>query len=97
MDQLKNFFSSNGIPSEYLIDRTPSSAPQIEGENYCRGHEIQHWLKNYPNEVTIYAIIDDEATMLEKQQPYLVRVDKNYGLSNKEAVLKASTILTGNR
>lgn len=95
MEQLKKFFRSNNIPAEYVLDRTPGTAPQPEGENYYRGHEIKHWLENFPEEVSSYVIIDDDATILKEQQPYLVRVDRASGLANKEDVIKTEKVLAG--
>jgi hypothetical protein len=39
-----------------------------------RGHEIAEWLARHP-EVERYAIVDDEATMLDEQQPFFVQTD----------------------
>ena len=96
LKQLKEFFESNNIPDKFIIDVTNSIAPQQDGNNYCRGHEIQYWLDNNSSVETSYVIIDDEATFLESQQDYLVRVDKHKGFSTKEAVTKASNILEKN-
>lgn len=96
MEELGELFEFNGIPRKYLLDRTPGSAPHPYGENYCRGHEIRHWLENYPQDVASYVIIDDEATVLEEQESHLVRVDRRIGFAKKEAVVKASEILNRN-
>lgn len=96
MEQLRNFFDANDIPSEYLIDRTPSTAPQTDGGNYCRGHEIKDWLENSDKDIESYIIIDDEAKFLEEQSPFLIRVDKKKGFSTKDVALKASSIFDGN-
>ncbi|HET8864704.1 MAG TPA: HAD domain-containing protein [Gracilimonas sp.] len=93
MDDLYRFFESNDISAKYIVDRTPSNAPQTGGENYCRGHEINHWLKKRLRKISSYVIIDDEESMLKEQEPHLVRVDKKTGFSTKEAVTKASKIL----
>ncbi len=93
IEQLKEFFASNEIPSKLIKDVTSSYAPQQDKNNYCRGHEIQHWLQNNSPKITSYVIIDDEAEFLESQQDHLVRVDKKKGFATKEAVTKASNIL----
>ena len=96
LEQLQEFFKSNKISDKFIIDVTNSIAPQHDGNNYCRGHEVEHWLENNSNEETSYVIIDDEAKFLESQQNYLVRVDKHKGFSTKEAVINASNILEDN-
>lgn len=93
LEQLKEFLESNNISSKFIKGVTNSIAPQQNGNNYCRGHEVQHWLQNNSKEITSYVIIDDEAKFLESQQDHLVRVDKNKGFSTKEAVTKALNIL----
>jgi hypothetical protein len=95
-EQLQEFFASNNIPDKFIIDVTNSIAPQQDRNNYCRGHEIEHWLENNSSEETSYVIIDDEANFLETQQKHLIRVDKNKGFSTKDAVTKASNILEDN-
>ncbi|MDZ7658258.1 HAD domain-containing protein [Fodinibius sp.] len=93
IEQLKDFFASNKIPSKFIKDVTSSYAPQQDRNNYCRGHEIQHWLQNNSTDITSYIIIDDEAQFLETQQDHLVRVNKEKGFATKEAVTRASNIL----
>ena len=93
LEQIGEFFSSNDIPADYLVGRTPSNAPQPGGENYCRGHEVLHWINNHPGELSDYVIIDDAAGFLEEQQPHLVRVNPEAGFSDKKAVKRASDIL----
>jgi len=96
LEQLQEFFASNDIPKKLIIDVTNSIAPQHDGNNYCRGHEVEHWLEENNKEKIPYVIIDDEATFLETQQDQLVRVDKEKGFSTKEAVTNASNILEDN-
>lgn len=46
----------------------------------CRGEEIQIWLNNH-QEVTDYAILDDDSDMLSEQMGNFFHVDSWYGLS----------------
>lgn len=96
IEQLKDFFASNNIPDKFIKDVTNSYVPQQDENNYCRGHEVQHWLEENNKDKTPYVIIDDEATFLESQQDHLIRVDKHKGFSTKEAVTRASNILEKN-
>jgi len=56
-----------------------------------RGYEIKSWLEKH-NEVTHYAIVDDNNDMLESQQSYFVQTDSNIGLT-KDVVDKIIHIL----
>lgn len=56
-----------------VIDRTP----KLVGP---RGREIAHWLSEHP-EVTEYAIVDDDADMLEEQRPRFVKTHGWEGLT----------------
>lgn len=56
---------------------TIDATPQLMGP---RGNEIQAWLDAHPD-VTQYAIVDDDADMLNSQLPRFVKTDINEGLS----------------
>lgn len=53
---------SLGLP---IIGRTPSMSG-------FRGEEIEHWMKSTNQEISHYAIIDDDSDMLEHQMPHFV-------------------------
>lgn len=54
--------------------------PQLPGKT--RGEEIQAWLDIHP-EVTKYAILDDDADMLESQLPNFFRTSWENGLTEE--------------
>ena len=68
-----------------IVDRTP------DHRGGPRGEEIQAWLDAHP-EVTHYAIVDDDADMLEGQQAHFVRTDAFDGLLWKDFTLVCSIL-----
>lgn len=73
----------NGL-NTYVHGQTP----EIHGGS--RGEEIQAWLDE--NKWDKYVILDDDTDMLDRQQEYFVRVNRRYGITNKDLV-KAIEIL----
>jgi len=81
-----------------IIDKTPINAyNSIDYEiiggymaNFCRGIEIDTWLKMNKDIVDNYCILDDETDMLIEQQYNFVQTDLNFGFveSDIEKVLK---------
>lgn len=65
LDEFKDLFDKNGIPSNKIIGVTPVH------ESGYRGKEIQMYLKAHP-EVTKFAILDDDSDM----KPYMNRLVK---------------------
>lgn len=63
-----------------IMDMTTGEYMKI---GQIRGDEIQDWLDKHP-EVTTYAIVDDNADMLETQKPYLVQTDGSLGLMDHD-------------
>ncbi len=63
-----------------ILDATPLRST-LGGS---RGHHIKEWLMTRP-EVTKYAILDDDADMLEEQQPNFFKTDAATGLTQEIA------------
>jgi hypothetical protein len=59
-----------------IFDRTPS----LNWHGRVRGDEIAAWLADHP-EVERYAIVDDDADMLQDQKPFFVQTDFQEGLT----------------
>lgn len=68
-----------------IIDRTPDPFPLVlkngdyTGQWSRRGAEIQLWLKNQPETIDKFAILDDNSDM-EPLMPFLVKTDFEKGL-----------------
>ncbi len=93
LEEIREYFEKNGIPSDSIIDKTPSEVEVHKAAEY-RGLEIQQWLnKNAPNGAS-YVIIDDESTILSAQKEHFVHVDPEEGLADPGAVAKISQILS---
>lgn len=93
LEEIREFFDKNGIPSAYILDVTPSEVEEHEAAEY-RGIEIRKWLKQNASGDTSYLIIDDESTILTAQKDHFVRVNPEEGLASGEAVAKARKILS---
>lgn len=93
LEEIKRFFKKNGLPSEYIIDMTPSEVERHEAAEY-RGLEIQQWLNRNGSDDASYLIIDDESTILSAQKEHFIRVNPEDGLANPEVVAKARKILS---
>lgn len=93
LEEIRRFFEKNGVPSDNIIDKTPSEVEEHKAAEY-RGLEIQQWLnKNAPDGAS-YVIIDDESTILSAQKDHFVRVDPEEGLADPEAIAKVREILS---
>lgn len=76
LDELQRIFRLMGLGG-LIVDVTPWHK---EGP---RGDEIAHWLRDN-TKTRQYAIIDDDADMLEKQMPYFVKTEFRVGISTFE-------------
>lgn len=77
-----------------FIDVTPSSWYDKEANHHStRGEEIQKWLDVHP-EVTKYAILDDDSSMLENQLPNYFQTYWTKGIT-EEIAKKVTEHLNG--
>jgi hypothetical protein len=74
----RQIMRANGIFGEFL-DRTPDNRLLTS-----RGREIKQWLDEHP-EVTRYAILDDNADMLDSQKPNFFKTSVLHGLTQEIA------------
>jgi hypothetical protein len=95
LDELRDFFSSNGIDGDLIIDATPSYVDVPVDKDYLRGHEIQYWLKNHATEEYRYVIIDDESNILLEQEENFVNVSDQDGFADLIALSRCIEILSG--
>jgi hypothetical protein len=78
--ELREYLAQHGV---YFHDVTPCMDPALE---LLRGHEIQLWLNEYPDQVERYAILDDqEEEMLEDHMPNFFHVSCETGLTQELA------------
>lgn len=77
LDELKEILASYGVDSSIVIDVTPYTFDDIEG-NY-RGNDIKAWLEKH-HEVTQFVILDDDSDM-EPFMSNLVQTSWNTGLT----------------
>jgi len=92
LDELKQIFESNGISRDLVLDVTPSVAVVSEGEDCCRGNEIQQWLEEKAELDTPFLIIDDKPDVLESQSLRLIQVEKEDGFANPDSMIMAVQI-----
>jgi len=76
LDELQQIFRLVGMGG-LIVDRTPF---HNEGP---RGEEIDHWLKDNTR-TKQYAIVDDDADMLEHQMQYFVKTEGIVGITTFE-------------
>lgn len=95
LDELRRFFTDNGIDPDLVIDSTPALIHEEQPGAFRRGDEIARWLEE--NDHGTYVIIDDlpESRFREEQQPYLVVVKQDKGFAEKQAAVRAGEILEG--
>lgn len=72
-DVIESILRLRGVPSAVVVGATPDP-----WAGSCTGYEIQRWLDGHP-EVTRFAIVDDENTMLHLA-PRLVKTTLEHGL-----------------
>jgi len=78
--ELLEYLTQHGV---YFHDVTPCMDPELE---LLRGHEIQLWLNEYPDQVDRYAILDDqEEEMLEEHAPNFFHVSCDTGITQELA------------
>lgn len=94
-DELRDFFSSNGIDGDLIVDTTPSYVDGPVDKDHLRGHEIKYWLENHAPEDYRYAIIDDEFNLLPEQEENLVSVSDRNGFADLMALNRCIEILSG--
>jgi hypothetical protein len=74
--------AAGGFPARHEDWRTPRLRPRLENgivTGPSRGDEIDAWLSRHP-EVERFAIVDDDADMLPKQEPFFVQTSFDHGL-----------------
>lgn len=88
LSQLKEMWVDRNLPGE-IIDITPSCVEVVDNgfaefyDQVSRGDEINLWLfKNQFNGV--YVIIDDQLDILDNQITNFVKIDKMFGLTNRD-------------
>ncbi len=92
--QLKEFFSSNGIDGDLIVDTTPSYVDGPVDKDHLRGHEIEYWLEHHAPETYRYAIIDDESNILPGQEENFVHVGDRDGFADLMALNRCIEILS---
>jgi len=97
LEKLKTFFEMNGIPSDFIIGTTPSTAEQSDNQNYCRGHEVKQWLYTNEEPNASYVIIDDDYDMLDSQLNNFVHVTLDEGFASSQAMIQALQIVNKQR
>lgn len=99
LEEMKSLWEERKMPGE-LVDITPSenrrdiicqATPEEIRWLTSKGHEISLWLSLHDN-ITRYAIVDDEAIMLPEQQSHFVRISPIVGVTNED-VTKIMRIL----
>jgi hypothetical protein len=87
VEELKRMFYNYGLPSRYIIDKTP----RFTGEQ--RGFEIKHWLDNCDVDVESFVVLDDDNDM-DVVRDNFVQTKHDYGLTYVEGH-KAVEMLNG--
>ena len=87
VEELKRMFYNYGLPSRYIIDKTP----RFTGEQ--RGFEIKHWLDNCDVDVESFVVLDDDSDM-DAVRDNFVQTKHDYGLTYVEG-FKAVEMLNG--
>jgi hypothetical protein len=89
IQHLLDMWKHRNLPGE-IIDVTPTEQDLVEAGEFkfldevCRGDEIKSWIKNN-NFTGNYIIIDDTKDMLKEQEPFFIKTNSYFGLSEKEA------------
>lgn len=86
VDDLRQLLYNYGLPSKYIIDKTPTLGTQ-------RGDEIKAWLNNSKEEIESFVVIDDDGDMDAVEENF-VQTKGDYGLTYVEAY-QCIKILTG--
>lgn len=82
LEELKEILASYGVDSSIVVDVTPYTWDDIEG-NY-RGNDIKAWLEKH-QDVTDFVIVDDDSDM-EPFMSNLVQTSWNTGLTFDNAM-----------
>lgn len=80
VEKFKEMFSVYGWNDAPVIDRTVRLATYMAICNYCRGDEIEQWIKE--NSPKSYVILDDDSDMLPHQN--FVQTDSAIGLTESD-------------
>ena len=91
LDEMRSLWKERKMPGD-LIDITPSETRR-EGISQTtpdeirlltsKGHEIDMWLSIHDN-ISQYAIVDDENCMLSEQQGHFMRISPIIGLTDED-------------
>lgn len=68
---------------ENIINITPNLIFTVDSELYCRGLEIDAYLKNHP-EVEKYLIMDDMSDFLTHQYECFLMIDYKVGITDED-------------
>ena len=91
--KLREMWKMRNLPGK-IADITPDitskeflSNADFESMNYqsFRGQEINGWMMLHGKDVSHYAILDDMYDMLPEQQPHLVWIDSEVGITGGNA------------
>lgn len=96
LEELKQHFEKNGVPSHLIKDLTPSEVDRHEGAEF-RGEEIQQWLDDHAGPETSFLIIDDNDLEPARMESHLVQVDPENGFADSKAMQQARKILRNGR
>lgn len=87
----KNRLERAGLKN--IIGKTPDFI-FIKGNDYCRGEEIDMWLKSHDN-IENYIIIDDIKDFYEEQIPHFLHINPFVGFTDED-YLVAKNMLSAN-
>jgi hypothetical protein len=99
LDEMRNLWTVRNMPGD-LVDITPSetrrdvirqATPNEIRWLTSKGYEINLWLVQHDN-ISHYAIVDDEDTMLPEQRSHFVKVSPIVGITDED-VRKMEKIL----
>jgi hypothetical protein len=89
MQHLLDMWKHRNLPGE-IIGLTPTEQDLVNSGKFqfldevCRGDEIKFWIEAF-NFNGNYIIIDDTKDMLKEQEPFFIKTNSYFGLSEKEA------------
>lgn len=86
----KNRLERAGL--ENIIDKTPDFI-FIKGNDYCRGEEIDMWLKAHDN-IENYIIIDDVKDFYEEQLPHFLHINPHTGFTEDDYLVARNMLST---
>lgn len=102
LEEIRELFDAAGFSQMglHIIDRTPTDREVQETglpreTGIMRGHEIQHWIKEFEKKngkLTSFVILDDDGDMLDSQLKNFVQTSWQTGIQ-EEHVSKAIKIL----